>query len=50
LKEAGETEYWLELLHESGYIKTAVFTSIVADNKEIIKLLTAILKTQTKRS
>ena len=45
LREAGETEYWLELLHESNYIEKNAFTSIYTDNKELIKILTSILKT-----
>lgn len=46
LKEASETEYWLELLHESGYIDDASFTSIYTDCQELIKILVAITKTQ----
>ena len=49
LKEAGETEYWLELLHESDYVDTAAFESIYADNKELIKLLTSILKSSRNK-
>lgn len=37
LKEASETEYWLELLHESDYISDEQFQSIITDNIEIIK-------------
>lgn len=44
LKEAGETEYWLELLHESDFIEEKSFESINADNKELIRILTSILK------
>jgi four helix bundle protein len=44
LKEASETEYWLELLHESDYISKEQFQSIIADNIEIIKILTSIVK------
>ncbi|MBR3481861.1 MAG: four helix bundle protein [Neisseriaceae bacterium] len=44
-KEANETEYWLELLFESGYLEEKNFRSIYGDNKEILKLLTAITKT-----
>lgn len=44
LKESGETEYWLELLHDSDYIENASFESIYADNKELIRILTSILK------
>ncbi len=46
LKEASETEYWLELLCGSEYITKAQFESIYADCQEVIKLLVAITKTQ----
>jgi len=45
LKESSETEYWLELLHETGYLTEAQFDDIYADAKEMVKLLTAIVKT-----
>ena len=48
LKEASETEYWLELLHESDYITKEQFESIHSDCEELIKILTAITKTQNK--
>ena len=44
-KEAAETEYWLELLHESGYVDDKQFNSIYEDCQEIIKLLVSITKT-----
>ena len=44
LKEARETEYWLELLTATNYITKKEFESINSDSKEIIKLLTSILK------
>jgi len=46
LKEANETEYWLELLHESDYIENEAFESIYNDCKEIIKILMSISKTK----
>lgn len=46
LKEASETEYWLELLYESEYITKEQFNSIYADCQEIIKILVSITKTQ----
>ena len=46
LKETSETEYWLELLHESDYIDQKSFESIYADCKELIRILTSITKTQ----
>ena len=45
LKEADETAYWLELLHEGGYLRSAAFQSIYQDAEELIRLLTAITKT-----
>lgn len=48
LKEASETEYWLELLYESGYITKEQFDSIYADCQELLKILTAIIKNQDK--
>lgn len=44
LKEASETEYWLELLHESDYIDDLSFDSIINDNIELIKIITSIVK------
>lgn len=44
LKEANETEYWVELLHHSAYIDARGFESISSDLKELFKLLTAIIK------
>ncbi len=44
LKEAGETEYWLELLHETDYLNDKEFESIISDCKEILKLLVSIIK------
>lgn len=45
LKEAGETIYWLELLHESDYLSGYEFESINNDAEEMIKLLTSSIKT-----
>ena len=49
LKEANESEYWIELLHQSEYIDNLGFQSISSDLKEILKLLTSIVKTAKKR-
>jgi len=45
LKEANETEYWLSLLKDSGYIDEKAFISIYPECKELIKLLISIVKT-----
>ncbi|MCI8613227.1 MAG: four helix bundle protein [Clostridia bacterium] len=44
LKEADETCYWLELLHETDYITDKEFESIYAEANELVKLLVAIIK------
>ena len=50
LKEASETEYWLELLHESGYVDDGLFDSIYADCKELLRILISITKNQKRKS
>ena len=45
-KEANETEYWLELLYESGFIEERAFQSLYSDCKELIRILASITKTQ----
>ncbi|MBS3993354.1 MAG: four helix bundle protein [Bacteroidetes bacterium] len=45
LKEANETEYWLDLLKETDYIGEKEYISFQADLKEILKLLISIIKT-----
>ena len=45
LKEADETEYWLELLKETDYITGKAAESLLADCEELIKLVVAIVKT-----
>ncbi|MGN0491168.1 four helix bundle protein [Ruminococcus sp.] len=46
LKEASETEYWLELLYESDFIDKNAFYSIYNDCQELIKILVSITKSQ----
>ena len=48
LKEANETLYWLELLHETNYITEDQFNSIYHDAEELVKILVAIVKTTKK--
>ncbi len=45
LKEADETAYWLDLLQATDYIDKNLFDSLNDDCTEIIKILTAIIKT-----
>lgn len=44
LKEADETEYWLELLYKTDFLTQEEYTSINNDNSELIKILTTIIK------
>ena len=44
LKEADETEYWLDLLHETKYLGDKMYDSINNDCVELVKMLTAIIK------
>ena len=44
LKEADETEYWLELLYETDYINKDLFEQIRGKCSEITRILTSIVK------
>ena len=44
LKESCETDYWLRLLHRTNYLSDKEYSSIIADCRELTKLLTAIVK------
>ncbi|MBE6848078.1 MAG: four helix bundle protein [Ruminococcus sp.] len=44
-KEGAETMYWLELLYETGYLTKGMFESMRHDCDEIIRMLTATIKT-----
>ena len=46
LKEASETEYWLELLYGGGYIDEGSFKSTYKDCQELIIILMSITRTQ----
>lgn len=48
LKEAAETEYWLDLLYHAGYIGLAQFTAYQQNCTELLRILTSIIKTAKK--
>ena len=51
LKEAAETQYWLELLRDAELVKSdKAFTSLCDDCTELIKLLTSSVKTAKEKS
>ena len=49
LKEANETEYWLDLLHVTNYISQAEFESIKPKIIELLKLLISIINTSKNK-
>jgi len=44
LKEANETDYWIDLLYETQYLETKMYKSIKMDIEELIKLLVTSVK------
>ena len=48
-KEADETDYWLNLLHDNGYIDETQFNSLNNDLTRILKVLTSIVKTMRQK-
>jgi four helix bundle protein len=49
LKEANETEYWLDLLYETKYITQIEFENIKPKIIELLKLLTSIINTSKSK-
>ena len=49
LKEAAETEYWLDLLKETGILTTAEYDSIMKDCKDILHILIATVKSTKEK-
>ena len=45
LKEANETDYWLNLLHDSHYLNKVSFISMENDCGELIALLVSSIRT-----
>ena len=45
LKETAETEYWIKLLHLSGYIEDPLSNSLLNDCLDIKRMLVATLNT-----
>ena len=45
LKEANETEYWINILKDTGYIDAKLFESLLTDCKQLLRLLIASIKT-----
>ena len=50
LKEAGETDYWLDVIHSAEYFTDDKYQSLKNDNDELLRLLTSIIKTTKEQS
>ena len=44
LKEASETDYWLDVIHSAEYFTDQEYDSLKADNDELLKLLISTIK------
>ncbi|MBO7587445.1 MAG: four helix bundle protein [Bacteroidales bacterium] len=45
LKEAGETDYWLEIIYSADYLTEVEYKSLKKDTDELVKMLSSIVKT-----
>jgi four helix bundle protein len=48
-KEARETNYWLRLFRDSKLFGNIDFADLIKESEEIIKILTSIVKTTSKK-
>jgi four helix bundle protein len=48
-KEANETKYWIRLLGDSGFMEEEISKGLLSDCSELIKMLTASIKTSKSR-
>ena len=49
VKEANETEYWLNILRDTDYIDEEAFQSLQGDCKELIAILVSSIKTMKNK-
>lgn len=47
-KECAETQYWLELLHETEYLTKEEFDSLIQDCTELKEILSSITKSTSE--
>jgi len=47
-KEANETDYWIELLFQSGYLNKKSYESVIADVRELSRIIASIIITSKK--
>ena len=49
LKEASETKFWLDILHETDFITDSQFESLNEDNSKLIGTLVNIINSTEKK-
>ncbi len=49
LKEASESEFWIEVLRDTDYLSSQEAESMLCDCQEILKLLTSIVKSSKEK-
>ena len=49
LKEASETKFWLDILHETDFITDSQFESLNEDNSKLIGTLVNIINSTKKK-
>lgn len=50
LKASVETEFWLELLHETFFLEEQDFMDLFLENRELMKMLDSVLQVKTKQT
>lgn len=48
-KEADESNYWIKLLHDNGYLNDEQYNSLNNDNQRLLRLLSSIVKTTKEK-
>lgn len=49
-KEANETIYWLDVLHDADVLDTETYSNMTKECEELLKMLTASIRTAKKHS
>ena len=49
LLTADETDFWLNLLHDNGYLDDTQFNSLKKDIDRILKIMASIVKTMKEK-
>ena len=50
LKESNETEYWLNILHDTGFLNAETHNELIAANTELLKMLTSTINTMKAKN